>query len=159
MFVFCSTSQRKYLVLRAYLIAVVLLLEFLKSALIVVLLIFAVCVVLFVIWPRWKYPHYWRGKGYSVRILQGDFGSAWVQYEQDDGGTLILRTDSERGSRHLNVQFEQENYLAPDYQRPISEERLGEIQGRISEGLAQLKVPHGFVRLGWTSIADSTPQR
>lgn len=136
-----------------------MLLEFLKFALILVLLIFAVCVLLFVIWPRWKYPQYWKGTGYSVRILHGDFGSAWVQYEQDDGRTLILRTDSDRGTRHLNVQFEQENYLAPDYQRPISEEQLAEIQDRISEALTHLKVPHGFMRLGWTSISDSTPQK
>ncbi len=88
------------------------------------------------------------GNGYEVRI-QPDFGNAWIHYEEPHG-TLSLFTEGR--TREITIFIAEENYLAPDYKTPISEERLAEIQERISEALTQLKIPHNFLRSGWTSI-------
>ncbi len=116
------------------------------------ILIVAAALILLQLWSRLTHPRLWKGDGYAVR-LTGGFREAWVDYEEA-GRTLSLRAEwgAQKGSG-LWVQIDEKVYFPPDFENPLSESRVLEIQKRISEGLERMKIPHTFARLGWTSTS------
>jgi hypothetical protein len=116
-----------------------------------VLAILALILVLF-LRAKLKGPREWRTPEYAVRLL-GTPRDAWVEYTES-GRTLALRAEwsGTKGSGELTIWLENSMYLPPDYGNPLSQERVGEIQRRVSEGLTKLSVRPAFVREGWTSV-------
>lgn len=115
------------------------------------LLLIAVVFVALFVWSKLRHPQEWRTPEYAVRVV--DVREPWVEY-QEGGRTLALRAEwtGARKTMGLLISFENEVYFPPDYRTPLSEERIAQIQGRVSDALTKLKVRGQFTRQGWTSV-------
>jgi hypothetical protein len=112
------------------------------------ILIIAAALILLSLWLRFARPRAWGGSGYAVRVKQGFREEAWVDYEEA-GRTLSLRSAwTNQKSADLWVEMDEQVYFPPDYGNPLPEERVQQIQKRISEGLEHMRIRHTFVRVG-----------
>jgi hypothetical protein len=109
------------------------------------ILILVVVLALISLWSRLKQPCVWRGNGFEIRVRPDFREEGWVEY-QEGGRTLALRSilaaDQNGG---LNVERDNPVYFPPDYTHPLSEERIAEIEERISVGHDQLRIWHRFL--------------
>src|SRR5215813_14233030 len=100
-----------------------------------------------------KRQHTWQTPNYAVSF-EPDGRLAWVGYTEH-GRTLMLRAEwsfDQEGPAELIVEFDERVYFPPDYESPVPEARVAEIQRRVSVGLDHFGVPHSFIRLGRTSL-------
>lgn len=93
-----------------------------------------------------------KSDGYDVRVKQGFRETASIEYEEA-GRVLVLSAEWGFSQEDLLIHLSEKVYLPPDYENPLSEARISEIQGRISETLEQKRIPHAFIRHGWTSLS------
>jgi hypothetical protein len=118
------------------------------------IIVIAALVLLLCGWSRLRRPQAWRGNGFTVGIRNNFREEHWVEY-CEGGRTLALHAiwaAAKNGG--LNVEIDQPLYFPPDYAHPLSEERIVEIEQRISEGLGHLRISHRLIRVG-QSVTDS----
>jgi hypothetical protein len=142
MYCVMRTSQTIYFVL--LIVTALIWIEFGSYPILVIAAVYA----LLWLWSRLRHPREWKGNGFAVRVEQGFREEAWVQYEED-GRKLSLRAtwSGAKQNFQLSVQIDEKVYFPPDHANALSEPRIAEIQGRVSEGLKHLKIRHAFERM------------